>query len=327
MPLHQGASSTDPLVQHAADQMQALNLAVAEESGNQSDSFEVTEALKQQSRAAADLQLPPGWTKFTDDYGVSYYSNAPLGTIQYTHPSLNAPPFSPDLTDYVMGHPAPHASAWAWMLYLWLREVKATHSVVGTLCALRLCAPPRDQVFQRRIIFRMWFMTTSLLASTFFYAAFALRFSPNFNLLTDQELSLKQQVAACQTHTRCFLLTSAFYAIFVSVPFAIFRCERLRLVQPHFLLSTLRNHAQVPHFSRLQIVSRARAHACAWATACRTARGVRADRSGFVCTGHSRHNSAQRFIFHNASERRLGTGLVAVHVDRPVARLLQLDVS
>ena len=230
MPLHQGASSTEP-----------LNLAVAEESGNQSGSFEVTEALKQQSRAAADLQLPPGWAKFTDDYGVSYYSNASRGTIQYTHPCLNAPPFSPDLTDYVMGHPAPHASAWAWMLYLWLREVKATHSVVGTLCALRLCAPPRDQVFQRRIIFRMWFMTTSLLASTFFYAAFALRFSPNFNVLTDQELSAKQQINACTLkNPRCFLLTSAFYAIFVSVPFAIFRCERLRLVQPHLFLFTLR---------------------------------------------------------------------------------------
>ena len=248
MPLHQGAQSTeahnscqllleqpeasadDPagkMAQHPEKQTE-LKLVLAEGPGKQSGSFEVTEALKQQARAAADLQLLPGWTKDTDDCGVSYYANASLDTIQYTHPALNAPPFSPDLTDYVMGHPAPHASAWAWMLYLWLRDVKSTHSVVGTLCALRLCAPPRDKLFQRRIKFRMWFMVSSLLSSTFFYASFAIRFSPNLNLLTAEELSLGQQIHACQRIPRCFLLTTAFYVVIVSVPFGIFRCERVR---------------------------------------------------------------------------------------------------
>ena len=167
-PAHRAASGSSFLTNDAVDVAMDHQASMVSE---------VITEKEQQSHATAYAEVPPGWNKLTDDYGVTYYVQPSTGTFQYTHPSLNAPPFAPTLTDYVMGHPAFNAQAWAWMLYFWVREVKSSHSVIGTLCAVtlcgrNLCAPPRDKLFQRRVTFRIYFMISSLLSSLLMQAAF-----------------------------------------------------------------------------------------------------------------------------------------------------------
>lgn len=173
-----------------------------------------------------DKQLPSGWVKLTDDHGVSYYAEPSIRIFQYSHPSLNAPPFAPDCTDYLMGHPSHDSPAWAWMLYLWVREVKSTHSVIGTLCAVsicgrRLCAPPLDKLFQRRVAFRIWFMVSSLISSLFWQVSVKIllleRGDPNF--------AVEEAISGCNVSARCTLLSIFLQLMFVSVPFGIFRCK------------------------------------------------------------------------------------------------------
>jgi hypothetical protein len=188
----------------------------------------------QQSRdgAAADIQLPAGWVKLTDCYGT-YYGNANLNTFQRTHPSLNAPPFALEMTDYNFGHPAPDAPAWAWMMYLWLREVKSTHSVVGTLCAVslcgrRLCAPPRDTLFQRRTGFRIWLLISFLLASLCFHASLTISFGASelgvSPFSRTPSFTSGQLVRECGQSRNCFWKPAIIQAFVVSLPFGIYRC-------------------------------------------------------------------------------------------------------
>ena len=236
------ASSTDDLAGNAAQHAELKTLVVVQESEPQCSFSVAIASPNQQSRAAADMQLPPGWTKLTDDYGVSYYANASLDSFQYTHPALNAPPFSPDMTDYTMGHPAPEAPAWSWMKYLWLREMKSTHSVVGVLCAVSLsgrslCAPPRDAVFQRRVWFRIWFMISSLVSSLFFSTSFniifggaeraASDFYPGTTISrgVDFNIPASELISECERSMTCFWKPIVLQFFVVSVVFGMYRCE------------------------------------------------------------------------------------------------------
>jgi hypothetical protein len=183
----------------------------------------------QPSRATSDMKLPPGWSKLADDYGVTCYVEPSTGNIQYTHPSLNAPPFAPNLTDYIMGYPAPDAPAWAWMLYLWMREVKSSHSVIGTLCAVSLCgrslcSPPRDRLFQRRVTFRIYFMITSLLSSLLFQIAVMVMQFANVSKVDSRKVQVDQAIRSCNQNRGCMVSSIFIQFIFVSLPFGIFRC-------------------------------------------------------------------------------------------------------
>jgi hypothetical protein len=246
--LQEVAASVDThdLSGNVAQDAELKNLVVVQESDPLCNIVVAVASPNQQSRAAADLQLPPEWTKLTDDHGVTYYANASLDSFQYTHPSLNVPPFAPDMTDYIMGHPAPEAPAWSWMMYLWLREVKSTHSVVGTLCAVSLfgrslCDPPRDAVFQRRVWFRIWFMISSLATSLFLQAVLSLIFGsieysasiidPRTNrtmLGVDTTVPASVYTSYCQSSTTCFWKPIIVQFFGVSVIFGIYRCELSR---------------------------------------------------------------------------------------------------
>lgn len=234
LPTQHDASSdnaVDDRQQHASSLVSAVNLMTEKPCGFVVDST----ALDKQSFAAvaSGMKLPLGWTQFADDHGVTYYVEPSTGTFQYTHPSLKAPPFAPDLTDYVMGHPAPDAPAWAWMLYLWVREVKSSHSVIGTLCAVSpfgcsLCAPPRDKLFQRRMVFRMYFMISSLISSTFLQVAFVMQFNPS--RVSTANVSADQRISQCSKSTSCTAANIFIQFMMVSIPFGIFRFECLTLL-------------------------------------------------------------------------------------------------
>jgi hypothetical protein len=205
----------DPSVKHQAD-------AVVGQGLERRDFILHAAAFSQETCLASDKQLPLGWMRLTDDHGVSYYVEPSLGTFQYTHPSLNAPPFAPEHTDYVMGHPSHDAQALAWMLYLWVREVKSSHSVIGTLCALslcgrRACSPPLDKLFQRRVAFRIWFMISSLLSSLLWQVCAKILFR------RDPKSTVDEAISGCSTDSRCTVLSIFLQMTFVSLPFGIFR--------------------------------------------------------------------------------------------------------
>jgi hypothetical protein len=213
-PAASSVGALDPSVKYQAD-------AVVGEGLERRDFIPDAAAFSQETHLACDKQLPLGWMRLTDNHGVSYYVEPSLGTFQYTHPSLNAPPFAPDHTDYVMGHPSHDAPALAWMLYLWVREVKSSHSVIGVLCALslcgrRVCAPPLDKLFQRRVAFRMWFMISSLLSSLLWQVCTKI-------LVKNPKSTVDEAISGCSTETRCTLLSIFLQMMFVSLPFGILR--------------------------------------------------------------------------------------------------------
>ncbi len=177
-----------------------------------------------------DMMLPPGWVKLNDDQ-VTYYANAHLHAFQCTHPSLNAPPFQLDKTDYITGLPAIDAPAWRWMKYLWWRQVKSTHSVVGTLCALshrfgcECLSPPRDIVFQSRLWFRIWYMLSSM-STSFSVHTIAFIFLGS-NILNQNLVTGKADnayAAAEQSSQRSWIPYAA-QLLGVSIPFSIYRCK------------------------------------------------------------------------------------------------------
>ena len=155
---------------------------------------------------AANLPpLPSEWTQLNDDDGTTFYASP--NVVQYTHPSLNAPPFDLERTDYVMKHPAPDAPARSWILYLWLRDVKCTHSIMGVLCAISWCSLPHDIAFQRRIVWRIYLAVCNLFCALLFQVAGRNAISPGKEC--DQQCTL--QIIPVQI-------------LVVSVPLAIFRC-------------------------------------------------------------------------------------------------------
>jgi hypothetical protein len=183
---------------------------------------------EQHAVCSDDMMLPPGWVKLHDDH-VTYYANADLRAFQCTHPSLNAPPFQLDKTDYVTGLPAIDAPAWRWMKYLWWREVKSTHSVIGTLCALssrfgcKCLSPPRDVVFQSRLWFRMLHTLSSWASSfcvhTVTFIALGFRANPNQTATMGPE----DAYAATEHSPHMSWIPYAAQLLGQSIPFSIYR--------------------------------------------------------------------------------------------------------
>jgi hypothetical protein len=175
-----------------------------------------------------DMMLPPGWVKLNDDQ-VTYYANADLRAFQCTHPTLNAPPFQLDKTDYITGLPAINAPAWRWMKYLWWREVKSTHSVVGTLCALSnrfgctCLSPPRDIVFQSRLWFRIWYMLSSLTSSFCVHTITFVLLGESILDTDFSDMKSEDAYAATEQSPHVSWIPYAAQLLGVSIPFSIYR--------------------------------------------------------------------------------------------------------
>ena len=207
-----------------------------------------------------DMMLPPGWIKLRDGQ-ITYYANASLHAFQCTHPSLNAPPFQLDKTDYITGLPATDAPAWHWMRYLWWREVKSTHSVLGTLCALshrfgwKRLSPPRDMVFQSRLWFRIWYFLSSLTSSFSLHTTVFMLLGSSI-LKQDFFNGAKpdQCYAAAEQSSQKSWIPYVSQFLLVSIPFSIYRCKFVSNFTLH--ISCLGPH-QVHNFSRFPNVRRA----------------------------------------------------------------------
>ena len=193
--------------------------------------YESSIILKLHSDTAAGPSPPPQWVELTDSWGVTYYANVLLNAVQYTPPALNAPPFAPERTDYIMGCPEHDASAAAWMWYLWVREMKSKHSLVGLMCALswcgdcKVCTPPQDVHFPKWHAFRIQFFITWWASALFWRPSFSAMLGRIFLPSYISKSAVTEQVSECNTPSQCSAIISGLQLLALSVPLICFRCD------------------------------------------------------------------------------------------------------
>jgi len=184
------------------------------------------------------VEMPSGWEATTDKYGMTCYISDLQQKRQYTHPALNAAPFEPEFTDYVFGYPADTASRWAWLRYFWWKEIKKSHAYVSFLSAIGILTPPSDVRAQRRLVFRIFFLMTSVLCGSMNRAVFAEYYATRFVSKADQDL--KNPVLACEDNISCQGFCFAANLALIIVPLNVYMLVVLRFFHTESELNRLK---------------------------------------------------------------------------------------